>query len=92
MLADPTAKLSRMFDVFIDEEGLALRGTFIINPEGIIKALEVNDNSIGRNAEELLRKVQAAQFVAAHGDKVCPAKWKPGKDTLSPHIDLIGKI
>ncbi len=92
MLADPTGKLTRMFDVHIDEEGLALRGTFIVNPEGAIKAYEVNDNSIGRDAEELLRKVQAAQFVAAHGDQVCPAKWRPGEETLSPSLDLVGKI
>lgn len=92
MLADPTAKLARMFDVLIEEEGQALRGTFIVNPDGEIKACEINDNSIGRDAEELLRKVQAAQFVAEHGDQVCPAKWKPGADTLTPSLDLIGKI
>ena len=92
MLADPTGKLSEMFDVLIKDEGMALRGTFIINPECEIKAYEVNDNSIGRNAEELLRKVQASQFVAQHGDQVCPAKWKPGSETLSPNLDLIGKI
>lgn len=92
MLADPTGQLARMFDVLIEEEGLALRGTFLINPEGEIKAYEVNDNSIGRDADELLRKVHAAQFVAAHGDQVCPAKWKPGSETLAPSLDLIGKI
>lgn len=92
MLADPTAKLSRMFEVLIEEEGMALRGTFIINPEGEIKACEINDNSIGRDARELLRKVQAAQFVAEHGGQVCPAKWKPGEQTLTPSLDLIGKL
>lgn len=92
MLADPTGKLARMFDVLIEEDGLALRGTFIVNPDAEIKACEINDNSIGRDAEELLRKVQAAQFVAEHGDQVCPAKWKPGADTLTPSLDLIGKI
>jgi peroxiredoxin len=92
MLADPTGKLCRYFEVYIDEEGLALRGSFIINPEGKIVAYEVNDNSIGRNAAELLRKVQAAQFVAEHGDQVCPAKWRPGAKTLKPGIDLVGKI
>lgn len=92
MLADPTGKLSKEFDVYIEEEGLAYRGTFIVNPAGEIKAYEVNDLSIGRNAEELLRKVQAAQFVAQHGDKVCPAKWKPGEETLTPGKDLVGKI
>ncbi len=92
MLADPTAALSRDFEVLIEEEGLALRGTFVVNPEGEIKAYEVHDNGIGRNADELLRKVQAAQFVAAHGDQVCPAKWAPGAETLSPSLDLVGKL
>lgn len=92
MLADPTGKLARDFEVMIEEEGLALRGTFIINPDGEIKAYEVHDLGIGRNAEELLRKVQAAQFVAKHGDQVCPAKWTPGNETLSPSLDLVGKL
>ena len=92
MLADPTGKLARDFEVMIEEEGLALRGSFVINPEGEIKAYEIHDNGIGRNAEELLRKVQAAQFVAEHGDQVCPAKWKPGEETLAPSLDLIGKL
>ncbi|WP_300379418.1 alkyl hydroperoxide reductase subunit C [Clostridium sp.] len=92
MLADPTGKLARMFEVLIEEEGLALRGTFIVNPEGIIQAYEVHANGIGRNAEELVRKVQAAQFVAEHGDQVCPANWTPGAETLSPSLDLIGKL
>ncbi|MFV0504256.1 MAG: alkyl hydroperoxide reductase subunit C [Lachnospirales bacterium] len=92
MIGDPTAKLSKQLDVLIEEEGLTYRGTFILNPEGSIVAYEVHDNGIGRNAEELLRKVQAAQFVYEHGDQVCPAKWKPGEKTLSPGIDLVGKI
>lgn len=92
MLADPTGKLARDFEVMIEEEGLALRGSFVINLEGEIKAYEIHDNGIGRNAEELLRKVQAAQFVAEHGDQVCPAKWKPGEETLAPSLDLIGKL
>ncbi|MDF2595721.1 MAG: ahpC [Clostridia bacterium] len=92
MLADPTGKLARDFGVLIEEEGLALRGTFIVNPEGEIKAYEIHDLGIGRNAEELLRKVQAAQFVAAHGDQVCPAKWTPGAKTLTPSLDLVGKL
>ncbi|MDQ0151023.1 alkyl hydroperoxide reductase subunit C [Eubacterium multiforme] len=92
MLADPTGKLARDFEVMIEEEGVALRGSFVINPEGIIKAYEVHDNGIGRNAEELLRKVQAAQFVAKYGDKVCPAKWEPGEEALSPSLDLVGKL
>ncbi|OON95669.1 MAG: peroxiredoxin [Epulopiscium sp. Nele67-Bin005] len=92
MLADPTGHLARFFEVMIEEEGLALRGTFVVNPDGIIKAYEIHDNGIGRNAEELLRKVQAAQFVHEHGDQVCPAKWKPGAETLAPSLDLIGKL
>ena len=92
MLADPTHELARDFEVLICEAGLALRGTFIVNPEGKIVAYEVNDLGIGRDASELLRKVQAAQFVAEHGDQVCPAKWKPGEKTLKPSLDLVGKI
>ena len=92
MLADPTGKLTRDFDVMIEEDGMALRGTFVINPEGEIKAYEVHDNGIGRNAAELLRKVHAAQFVAEHGDQVCPARWTPGAETLSPSLDLVGKL
>jgi peroxiredoxin len=92
MVADPTGYLTRAFGVHIEEEGLAYRGTFLVNPEGLIKLAEVNDNGIGRNADELLRKVQAAQFVAAHPNEVCPAKWVPGGVTLKPGLDLIGKI
>ena len=92
MLADPTHKISEDFQVLIPEEGLALRGTFIVNPEGEIVAYEVNSLGIGRNSEELLRKVQAAQFIAKNGDQVCPANWKPGAETLKPNLDLIGKI
>ncbi len=92
MLADPTGHLSRAFGVHIEEEGLAYRGTFLVNPEGLIKLAEVNDNGIGRNADELLRKVQAAQFIAANPSEVCPAKWKPGAETLKPGLNLVGKI
>jgi len=92
MLADPTGHLSRAFGVYIDNEGLAYRGTFVVNPEGQIKIAEIHDNGIGRNAEELLRKVQAAQFVASHPNEVCPAKWKPGQQTLKPGLNLVGKI
>ncbi|KMY44439.1 alkyl hydroperoxide reductase [Bacillus sp. FJAT-27916] len=92
MLADPAHVLSRQFEVLIEEAGQALRGTFIVNPEGEIKAYEIHDLGIGRTAEETVRKVQAAQFVAEHGDKVCPAKWTPGEETLEPSLDLIGKI
>ncbi len=92
MIGDPTRQLARNFDVLIEEEGLALRGSFIINPEGQIKAFEVQDLSIGRNAAELLRKVKAAQYVSTHTGEVCPAKWTEGASTLKPSIDLVGKI
>ncbi len=95
MAADPTGQLCREFGTYITEggdAGLSLRGTFIIDPEGVLKAFEVNDNSIGRNADELLRKLQAAQYVREHGGEVCPAKWKPGNATLTPGLDLVGKI
>lgn len=92
MLADPTLAISRNFEVLIEEDGMAYRGTFVINPEGQIKIIEVHDNGIGRDAKELLRKVQAAQYVASHPNEVCPAKWTPGADTLSPSLDLVGKI
>lgn len=92
MLADPTGNLSKEFGVYIEEEGLALRGSFIINPDGILKAYEAHDNSIGRSAKELLRKLQAAIFVEKHKGLVCPANWEPGRDTLKPGLDLVGKI
>jgi peroxiredoxin (alkyl hydroperoxide reductase subunit C) len=92
LLADPTGHLSRSFGVYIEDEGLAYRGTFVVNPEGLVKIAEVHDNGIGRNSDELLRKVQAAQFVASHPNEVCPAKWKPGASTLKPGLDLVGKI
>lgn len=92
MLADPTGALSRGFGVYIEEDGMAYRGTFVVNPEGKIKVAEIHDNNIGRNADELVRKVEAAQFVATHDGEVCPAKWKAGEETLKPSIDLVGKI
>jgi peroxiredoxin (alkyl hydroperoxide reductase subunit C) len=92
MLADHTGALSRAFGVLIEEDNLAYRGTFLVNPEGKIKITEIHDNGIGRNADELLRKVEAAQFVASHPNEVCPAKWKKGDATLKPSIDLVGKL
>ena len=92
MLADPTGVLSRGFDVMIEEAGLAERGTFIVNPAGEVVAYEVVAGNVGRNADELLRRLQALQFVAAHPSEVCPAKWKQGAQTLKPSIDLVGKI
>lgn len=92
LVGDPTAHLARNFGVLIEEEGLALRGTFLINPDGVIKACEIHDNGIGRDASELLRKVKAAQYVHNHPGEVCPAKWKEGEKTLTPSLDLVGKI
>ncbi len=89
---DPTHQLTRAFGVHIEEEGLALRGTFIINPNGVIKTMEVHDNAIARDVKETLRKLKAAQYVAAHPNEVCPAKWQEGAKTLAPSIDLVGKI
>ncbi len=92
MAADPSHLLSEIFGVLIEDEGVALRGTFIIDPEGVVKVAEIHDNSVGRNAKETLRKIQAAKFVAEHDGKVCPASWTPGEDTLEPGLDLVGKI
>lgn len=92
MAADPSGKLCREFGTYIDEEGISLRGTFIIDPSGILKAYEMHDNSIGRSSKELLRKLQAAIFVEENKGLVCPASWEPGKKTLKPGLDLVGKI
>ena len=92
LVGDPTGTLTRNFDVMIEEDGMALRGTFVINPEGQIKLCEIHDNGIGRDASELLRKVKAAQYVASHPGEVCPAKWTEGASTLTPSLDLVGKI
>ena len=92
MIADPTGAISRNFDVYIEENGLADRGTFVIDPDGKIQLVEVNAGGIGRNAAELVRKVKAAQYVAAHPNEVCPAKWEEGEETLQPGLDLVGKI
>lgn len=92
MIGDPTAQLARNFQVLIESEGLAERGTFVINPEGKIVIMEHHDGGIGRDAKELLRKVEAAQYVANNPGQVCPAKWRPGAATLTPSLDLVGKI
>jgi NADH-dependent peroxiredoxin subunit C len=92
LVGDPTHTLTRAFDVHIDEEGLALRGTFVIDPNGVIKTLEIHDNAIARDMKETLRKLKAAQYVASHPGQVCPAKWKDGERTLTPSLDLVGKI
>ena len=92
MLADPTHALAKDFEVLIEADGMAERGTFIVNPEGKIVGYEVSAGNVGRNADELFRKVQACQFVAEHGDQVCPAKWQPGAETLKPSLDLVGLL
>ena len=92
MIGDPTGKLSKDLDIYIEADGLTERGTFVINPKGEVVLYEVSAGNIGRNADELLRKVQAAQFVYEHGDEVCPAKWTPGAKTLKPSFDLVGKL
>jgi peroxiredoxin (alkyl hydroperoxide reductase subunit C) len=92
MIGDPTGTLTRNFGVMIEEEGLAERGTFVIDPQGRIQIIEINAGGIGRDATELLRKVTAAQYVASHPGEVCPAKWKEGEATLAPSLDLVGKI
>ena len=92
MIADPTGKICKEFGTYIDEEGLSFRGSFIINPEGVLKSMEIHDNSMGRNTKELLRKLQAAIYVSQHKGEVCPVSWEPGKKTLRPGLDLVGKI
>jgi peroxiredoxin (alkyl hydroperoxide reductase subunit C) len=92
MIADTTARLCREFGTYIEEEGVSLRASFIVDPDGYLKALEIHDNSIGRNARELLRKLEAAKFVADHKGRVCPASWQPGMETIEPSLDMVGKI
>ena len=92
MAADPAGEICNAYGTMIPMEGISLRGTFIIDPDGVLKAFEIHDNSIGRSAKELLRKIKAAQFVREHGDQVCPASWEPGKKTLKPGLNLVGKI
>jgi len=92
MVGDPTGQISRNFDVMIEEDGVADRGTFVIDPQGRIQIIETNAGGVGRSASELLRKIKAAQYVAAHPNEVCPAKWQEGDETLAPSLDLVGKI
>jgi len=92
LVGDPAHVLTNAFGVHIPEEGLALRGTFVINPEGVIKTAEIHDNAIARDISETLRKLKAAQYVATHDGQVCPAKWKEGGATITPSLDLVGKI
>ncbi|MGM8215349.1 alkyl hydroperoxide reductase subunit C [Bacillaceae bacterium W0354] len=92
MIGDPSQQLSRNFDVLNEEEGLADRGTFIIDPDGVIQAVEINAGGIGRDASTLVNKIKAAQYVRKNPGEVCPAKWEEGSETLKPSLDLVGKI
>lgn len=95
MVADPSGEIARTFGVYIEEgedRGLTLRGSFIIDPDGVLQAYEVHANNVGRSADELIRKMEAAIFVREHGGEVCPANWHKGEKTLKPGIDLVGKI
>ncbi len=92
MIGDPTGTITRNFDVMREDMGLADRGTFVVDPNGIIQAMEITAEGVGRDAQDLVRKVKAAQYVAAHPGEVCPAKWKEGEQTLAPSLDLVGKI
>jgi NADH-dependent peroxiredoxin subunit C len=92
MLGDQNHTLATNFDVLREGQGLADRGTFVVDPEGVIQLVEITSEGVGRNAQELLRKIKAAQYVAAHPGEVCPAKWEEGEETLAPSLDLVGKI
>jgi peroxiredoxin (alkyl hydroperoxide reductase subunit C) len=92
MVGDPAHKLSRMFEVLIEDAGLANRGTFIIDPEGVIQFAEMNALSIGRDASAIVNKLVAAQYISKNPAEVCPARWKEGAETLKPSLDLVGKI
>jgi peroxiredoxin (alkyl hydroperoxide reductase subunit C) len=92
MIGDPKGEITRNFEVMREDEGLADRGTFIVDPNGVIQAMEITAEGIGRDADDLLRKVKAAQYVASHPGEVCPAKWREGEATLAPSLDLVGKI
>lgn len=92
MAADPNGNISKMFGVFLEESGEALRGSFVIDPDGILRTIEIHHNDVGRSGKELLRKIRAAKFVREHGGNVCPASWEPGEETLKKGMDLVGKI
>ena len=92
MIGDPNGEITRNFEVMREGVGLADRGTFLVDPDGVIQAMEVTAEGIGRDAEDLMRKVKAAQYVRANPGEVCPAKWKEGEATLAPSLDLVGKI
>ena len=92
MIGDPSQTITRNFDVLDEESGLAQRGTFIIDPDGVVQAAEINADGIGRDASTLVNKIKAAQYVRQHPGEVCPAKWEEGSESLQPGLDLVGKI
>jgi peroxiredoxin (alkyl hydroperoxide reductase subunit C) len=92
MLGDQNHSISNNFEILREGQGLADRGTFVIDPDGVVQIMEVTSEGVGRNATELLRKIKAAQYIAAHPGEVCPAKWEEGEETLAPSLDLVGKI
>lgn len=93
MGSDPTGRVSRLFGVYDEAAGIALRGTFVINPEGTLMNAEVNFYNLGRNMDELVRKIKANGYLAAHTDEVCPAQWEQAGDkTLKPSAKLVGKV
>ncbi len=92
MIGDPNGVVTRNFENMRENQGLADRGTFVIDPDGVIQLIEITPEGVGRNAVELLRKIKATQYVREHPGEVCPAKWEEGADTLSPSLDLVGKI
>ena len=92
MGSDPTGRVSRMFGVYDEDTGMSLRGTFIINPDGVLVNSEINYYNVGRNAEELVRKMKANVYLMSHPEEACPAKWEPGKKTLKPSEDIVGKV
>ncbi len=92
MLGDPTGQITRNFKVMRESQGLADRGTFVVDPDGVIQVMETTCEGVGRNAQELVRKIKAAQYVRANPGQVCPAKWEEGSKTLAPSLDLVGKI
>ncbi|MEZ2222595.1 MULTISPECIES: alkyl hydroperoxide reductase subunit C [unclassified Rhizobium] len=92
MIGDPTGTITRNFDVMREAEGLADRGTFVVDPDGVVQAVEITAEGIGRNAADLLRRIKAAQYVRSHPGEVCPAKWEEGEKTLAPSLHLVGKI
>jgi peroxiredoxin (alkyl hydroperoxide reductase subunit C) len=92
MGADPSGEVCRAFDAYNERTGLAIRATALIDPDGVVRAVEQHDDSIGRNPKEIVRKLQAASLVREHGAAVCPAAWTPGKAVLTPAPELVGNL